>query len=106
MPEIHIDTFDIDILIDRIIDFLKKKKVNQIVLNYFSLDDKKGEIKEIVKIDKLKEKVIKLYDADDCQFSFEIISCNFSYGWSEFVIKFPEEFKNDLKVFEKDLLSL
>ena len=105
MLEINLDTYDIEILFDRIIDLLKKKNVDQITLNYFSLevDD---EISEIVNVNKLKEKIVEIYEADEGHFHFKVdlLSCNFDYDGGNFVIKYPEKLKEEMKIFDGDLL--
>jgi hypothetical protein len=105
MPEIILDTFDPDILIKKIVTFLKSKHINEISLNYFSLeiDD---EIKKTISIDQLQDKWVDLYEADEghIYFNVESISCSFEYDNSNMVIKFPEKFKEEMETFNQNLL--
>jgi hypothetical protein len=93
---INIDTFEIGLIMDKIINFLQQQKVEEVELKYFSLevDD---EIKELVSVDKLKEKAIDLYERDEGHFYFEVDSNRFEYDGSEFMInstEFEKEIKN------------
>ena len=93
---IQLDTFEIGHLMDQIVNFLQQQNVDKVELKYFSLevDD---EIKELVTVDKLKEKVIDIYEKDEGHFYFEVGSDRFDYDGSEFIIN-KKEFEKEINL--------
>ena len=57
MKTIDIDTFDIAILLDKVIGFLEFHNVESINFNYFSLEVDE-ELTEFISISKIKERMI------------------------------------------------
>jgi hypothetical protein len=105
MPEIILDTFDPDILIKKIVAFLKSKDIIEVNVQYFSLeiDD---EIKETISVDQLQDKWVDLYEADEGHICINVISvsCSFEYDTSNMMMKFPEKFKEEMETFNQNLL--
>lgn len=78
MPQIKLDTFEIDDLLDVVLKLLKEKSVETVEFEYFSLaiDDV---MQENISIDDLKERFVERYDAEEgyVEFRSKDISCSF-----------------------------
>ena len=95
MPEIKLDTFDVELLMDKVNQFLKEKNISEVKFNYFSLDDD-DEVSETLPLADLKERVVAEYENEDGHFYFSAADCIFDYDGSEFTIKFPESVNGNI----------
>ena len=106
MAQIVINDAFVQDFVPVIIEFLEKKSINTVKVEFFSLETDDAELED-VKLDDLEDKLddlSKKLDEEITSFHVkaESISCYFDYDGSDFIINYPDDLEEEMQVF-KDL---
>jgi len=104
--ELRFDTFDHNIVANKIKEFLISNQIVEVTLSFYNIDEDQ-EVSEKIKTSELAEKLLDIFEEEGQFFVFylENLNCKFEYDSYNFSITFPPELEFKLNMFKEDLFS-